>query len=173
MRKILMICGLFAVLGCHQNYEEGAHPPPIPPQTAQVPPNHPPVQNEATPPVSTGEAVISGTISVAEELVGRLPKQAIMYIIARPSPTGGPPLAIQRMSVPSFPFEYALTQTDAGMMPGQEVNLTDLDALYITVKIDQDGKVGPAEPGDMEGTCVSNPVVPGTHDAHVIIDKVY
>ena len=69
--------------------------------------------------------------------------------------------------------DNALTQADAGMMPGQEVDMNGLDALYISVKIDQDGMVGPAQPGDMEGAYASNPVAPGSLNVDIVIDKVY
>lgn len=179
MQKRFLSMFFLLLVGCHQNYEEGAHPPPIPPQQpAQMPANHPPPASPQTgmqsqTPQSSGDVIIAGTISLDPKLADQLPERAILYIIARPAPTGGPPLAIKRLSLPEFPFEYSLTNADAGMMPGQEVNLGELDALYISVKIDLDGKVGPAEPGDMEGVCAGNPVMPGTMDAHVIIDKVF
>jgi hypothetical protein len=171
---LIAICAL----GCHQNYEEGSRPAPIPPQ--QLPADHPfvPVDQTSKPapksaePLIPGQAVVAGTISVDPSLVARLPKEATLYIIARPAPVG-PPLAIKRIPLPALPYAYALTQADAGMMPGQDVDLRSLDALYLSVKIDLDGKVGPAQPGDMEGAFVSNPVFPGRLDADIIISKVH
>jgi hypothetical protein len=162
---------VLCALGCHQNYEEGSHPQPIPPQPVQMPANHPaPTSEQSNKPV--GEVVIGGTIRIEPSLVSRLPKQAVLYLIARPAPSG-PPIAIKRMPLPTFPYAYTLTQADTGMMPGQEVDLKSLDALYLAVKIDQDGKVGPAQAGDMEGVFESNPVAPGTLNADIIIDKVH
>ena len=169
MKRILCLF-VFCVLGCHQNYQEGAHPQPIPPQPAQMPANHPPTSAPADLPA--GEVIVAGRIQIDPSLVERLPKEAILYIMARPAPVG-PPLAIKRIPIPSFPYSYSITQADAGMMPGQEVDLKDLDALYLSAKIDQDGKVGPAEAGDMEGTYVSNPVMPGNTDVNIVINKVH
>ena len=157
--------------GCSQNYEEGANPPPVPPAQAQMPANHPPVDTQAERPA--GPAVVSGTISIAPDLAGRVPDVGVLYVIARPAPTGGPPLAIIRVPVPEFPFDYQLTQADAGMMPGQGVDLSELDALYLVAKLDQDGSVGPPQPGDMEGACPQNPIVPGTSGADIMIDVLH
>ena len=170
MLKRSVYFAALCILGCHQNYEEGSHPPPIPPQKNQTPASEAPL-TKAPQRESTGEAVISGTIGIDPSLVDRLPKGAVLYIMAKPAPVG-PPLAIQRMPVPEFPFTYTITQDDAGMMPGQEVDLMGLDALYISVKIDQDGLVGPAQPGDMEGSAAANPVAPGSKNIDIVIDRV-
>ena len=169
MKRILCLFVL-CTLGCHQNYQEGANPAPIPPQQAQMPANHPPTSAPAD--KAVGEAIITGEIQIDPSIVDRLPKEAILYIMARPAPVG-PPLAIQRIPIPAFPYSYTITQADAGMMPGQEVDLKTLDALYLSAKIDQDGKVGPAEAGDMEGVYVSNPAMPGSKDVNILIDKVH
>ena len=170
LKQIICLVGLLA-LGCHQNYEEGAHPDPISPPQAQLPANHSPTEaSQGNKPA--GEVVVSGTLSIEGSLLARLPKTATLYIIGRPAPVG-PPLAIKRIPLPTFPYSYALTQADAGMMPGQEVDMNGLDALYISVKIDQDGMVGPAQPGDMEGAYASNPVAPGSLNVDIVIDKVY
>jgi cytochrome c-type biogenesis protein CcmH len=173
LKRILYLF-VFCALGCHQNYQEGANPAPIPPQQAQMPAGHPPAS--ATPvssaEKSAGEVIVMGTIQIDPSVADRLPKEAILYIMARPAPVG-PPLAIKRLSIPEFPYSYTITQADAGMMPGQEVDLKSLDALYLSAKIDQDGKVGPAEAGDMEGTYDANPVMPGNKDVNIIINKVH
>lgn len=171
MKRILCLI-VFCALGCHQNYKEGAHPQPIPPQPAQMPANHPPATASAPAEQPAGEAIISGSIQIDPSIVDRLPKEAILYIMARPAPVG-PPLAIKRIPIPSFPHAYTITQADAGMMPGQEVDLESLDALYLSAKIDQDGKVGPAQAGDMEGAYGSNPVMPGSKDVNIVINKVH
>lgn len=170
LKLLCCLLGLLAI-GCHQNYEEGAHPQPNPPPQAQMPANHPPVEAKARN-EADGEAVLSGTISIDASLVNRLPSAATLYIMARPAPAG-PPLAIKRIPIPNFPYSYSFTQADAGMMPGQEVDLKGLDALYVSVKIDQDGMVGPPQPGDMEGVYASNPVAPGNHNVDIVINQVY
>ena len=149
--------------------KKGAHPPPIPPpQQAAMPANHPPTAQQKP----SGEAIVAGKIHLAPDIAAALPKQAVLYIMARPAPSG-PPIAVKRLPLPSFPFAYQITQEDAGMMPGQDIDLKTLDALYLSVKIDQDGKVGPAQAGDMEGVSADNPIVPGNQKADILIDKVH
>ena len=115
----------------------------------------------------------SGTIRIAPELADRVPSKGVLYIVARPAPSGGPPLAIQRLEIPKFPFEYQLMQSDSGMLMGADLNVDELDALYIVAKIDLDGSVGAAQPGDMEGLCAMNPVTPGTTAADIVIDVLH
>ena len=116
-------------LGCSQHYEEGAHPSPKPPQPAPMPTGHPPVQNQA----SSGEAVVSGTIQLGVDIQSRLVKNAALFIIARPAPVGGPPLAVKRLDVPSFPYKYTLKQSDAMMAQG--LDWSEIDALYLSCAI--------------------------------------
>ena len=136
-----------------------------------MPASHPPV-SEANAGSPSGALMASGTIHIAPELVDSVPAQGVLYIIARPTPSGGPPLAIQRLDIPKFPFEYRLVQSDSGMM-GSELNLDELEGLYVVVKIDQAGSVGAPQPGDMEGACAQNPVTPGAVGADIVIDVLH
>lgn len=175
MRR-LMCCWfvLLVGIGCGQHYEEGAHPPPVPPPQTQLPDGHPPLQAQGMPANTTdqnpvGQAVFSGTIRIDGDIA--VQKQATLFIIARPAPTGGPPLMVKRMPVPDFPFKYSLMETD-GMTPGQKVDLEGIEALYIVARIDIDGNAGPLQPGDMEGACIQNPVAVGAQDADIAIKTV-
>ena len=154
-------------LGCSQHYEEGAHPSPKPPQPAPMPTGHPPVQNQA----SSGEAVVSGTIQLGVDIQSRLVKNAALFIIARPAPVGGPPLAVKRLDVPSFPYKYTLKQSDAMMAQG--LDWSEIDALYLSAKIDADGSIGGSKTGDLEGVHVANPVQPGAVGVDIVIDTVH
>lgn len=154
----------------------GTLPPGHPPlesesgTSAQLPPGHPPLEQASG--QTAVQAAFSGTIRIADHLKDRLPAQATLFIIARPAPTGGPPLAVKRLPMPAFPFAYSLTEMD-GMMPGQPVDFSEAGALYLTARIDLDGSVGAPQPGDMEGAAVQNPVPVGSQDADIVIDRIY
>ncbi len=147
MRRSVVCVSLWLMfVSCSQHYEEGAHPP------DQV-----------------SKAVVSGTIRLADGFDERMGRGAVLFIIARPAPVGGPPLAVKRLDVPAFPYSYTLTQNDAMI----DVDWEDVDALYMSAKIDADGRVGGAKTGDMEGIYAQNPVAPGAVEVDILIDKVH
>jgi len=157
-----LLC-VWLLIACGQHYEEGAHPPPKPPpQTAAGRP----LQVD-----QKEEAIVSGTIQLAGGLHDRIGKNAALFIIARPAPVGGPPLAVKRLDVPSFPFDYTLSKTDA--MMGQGIDWNEIDALYLSAKIDADGSIGGAKTGDMDGVYAQNPVQPGAAGIDIVIDTVH
>lgn len=163
VRSLLLLCvGL--MFACSQHYEEGAHPPPkSPPQTQASAAGQQVEQNE--------EAIVSGTIQLAEGLRDRIGKDAALFIVARPAPSGGSPLAVKRLDIPSFPFVYTLSKRDA--MMGQDFDWNEVDALYLSAKIDADGSIGGAAIGDMDGVCAQNPVEPGATGVDIVIDTVH
>ncbi len=160
MRKSILLCVLIWLMSCSQHYEEGAHPPPKPP----------PVQAAADKegPQASG-AVVSGTIRLADGLGERIGSNAVLFVIARPAPVGGPPLAVKRLDISDFPYSYTLTRGDAMI----EIDWSEIDALYVSAKIDADGRVGGSKTGDMEGIYSQNPVAPGAVDVDILIDTVH
>ena len=160
MRKSILLCVLMWLMSCSQHYEEGAHPPPKPP----------PVQaTEDKERLQTSGAVVSGTIRLANGLDERIGSNAVLFVIARPAPVGGPPLAVKRLDISDFPLSYTLTQGDAMI----EINWSEIDALYVSAKIDADGRVGGSKAGDMEGIYPKNPVAPGAVEVDILIDTVH
>ena len=162
MRRFVVCSLIFVLMSCSQHYEEGAHPPPKPPPVSESPPPKPPSESAATP-------VVSGTIRLAEGFDARIERDAALFIIARPAPVGGPPLAVKRLDIPAFPHAYTLTQSDAMI----EVRWDEIDALYVSAKVDADGRVGGAKTGDLEGIHAHNPVAPGAVDVDILIDRVH
>ena len=166
-----LVAGLLTALlaGCGQHYEEGTHPAPKP-----LPAPH---GGGVKPSAAEGEpgdpgATISGILRVPESLAQSVPSGATLYIIGRQGSSTGPPYAIQRLPLPPFPYRYTLTPADAGTMMGQTTSTGALPALHVVAKIDQDGLVG-AQPGDMEGSCPSNPLAPGETAGDIVIDQVH
>lgn len=159
--------------GCSQHYEEGAHPPPkAPPQKVALPEGHPTVGGEGAGEAASG-GTVRGTIRVASELAGRVPQNAYLYIIARERADGGPPYALKRIRAPRFPYTYTLTQADVGKMFGDGIVLAEIPEMYLVAKIDQDGLVGPPQPGDMEGACANNPLAAGAQNGDIVIDRIF
>lgn len=158
---------IVALMSCSQHYEEGSHPPPKPPPISEA--GDSPAGDSPPKPVAESAAVVSGTIRLAEGFDERVGRDAALFIIARPAPVGGPPLAVKRLAIPAFPHAYTLTQNDAMIA----VNWDEIDALYVSAKIDADGQVGGAKTGDLEGIHAHNPVAPGAVDVDILIDKVH
>jgi cytochrome c-type biogenesis protein CcmH len=118
------------------------------------------------------EKSVSGTITIAPDLAGRIPAGATLFIMARERVQGGPPYAVHRIPVPAFPFQYSLSQADVLPMFGEGLQFADIDEMYLVVRVDQDGRVGQPDPGDMEGA-TKRTVKPGQKGVDIVIDKVY
>lgn len=89
---------------------------------------------------------ISGTITVGEEYANSIPKNAKLFVIARyKGVEAGPPLAVQRHSLVSFPFTYSIGPAHV-MLEGNKFE----GDISIKARIDQDGNAK-SSPGDIEG----------------------
>lgn len=166
-----VLAGLLVLCACDQHYREGAHPPPKP-RKPTLPEGHPPVAASRGPSDAPDGKTVRGTIRIKPELQSQIPGRAYLYIIARERPDGGPPYALKRMRMPTFPYEYTLTQSDVARMFGDGIVLAEIPEMYIVAKIDRDGFVG-MQPGDMEGACVKNPIAAGEQQADILIERVH
>ena len=100
-----------------------------------------------TPLRSAADSVYAeGTISIQRELASKAANTAALFIIAR-SFEGGPPIAVQRHALPSFPFRFSLTVKDS--MLGNEFFK---GPVRIIARLDSDGSAGPPQKGDLEGS---------------------
>ncbi|MSS72043.1 MAG: hypothetical protein EXS64_11205 [Candidatus Latescibacteria bacterium] len=192
MKHVLRLCSsvLLAGLACSQNFEKGDVNPPT--QQAARPANPhaavaPQAASKGMTPMSertyggaqasaaspaAGEKSVSGTITLAPELAARIPAGATLFVMARERVQGGPPYAVQRLPVPGFPFHYSLSQADILPMFGEGLQFADIDEMYILVRVDQDGRAGQPDPGDLEGA-TKTVVKPGQKGVDIVIDKVY
>ena len=104
--------------------------------------------------------IIAGTISVDPGLADKVNPSATLFIIARQADVPfGPPLAVQRIQGPEFPFSYTLSGEDV-MRPGTPFQ----GNVKVKAKLDGDGSVG-TQPGDLEGEYGKNPAMVGQTDA--------
>jgi len=110
-------------------------------------------------------ATISGLISVSPELQSKLQPTDVLFVIARKDV--GPPLAVKKISNPTFPAAYALSASDV-MFPGTPFQ----GEVRVIARVDRDGAAGPAQPGDLEGAAVKVPARVGDRDVDVVINQV-
>jgi hypothetical protein len=107
---------------------------------------------------------ISGTITVDASHANSIPKNARLFIIARPEGVeGGPPLAVKRHSLVEFPFNYNIGPQDV-MLEGNQFE----GAITIKARLDQDGNAK-ATAGDIEGQRLSQA---GDKQADIVLDKM-
>ena len=108
--------------------------------------------------------IIAGTISVDPGLADKVNPSATLFIVARQADVPfGPPLAVQKIQSPEFPFAYTLSGEDV-MRPGTPFQ----GKITVKATLDRDGKVG-AEPGDLEGQYGKNPATVGQDEAVDVI----
>lgn len=103
---------------------------------------------------------IAGTISVHPRLADKVNPSATLFIVARQADVPfGPPLAVQKIQSPEFPFSYTLSGEDV-MRPGTPFQ----GKVTVKARLDRDGKVG-TEPGDLAGAYGKNPATVGQEEA--------
>ncbi|MBI2346885.1 MAG: hypothetical protein HYV03_08455 [Deltaproteobacteria bacterium] len=113
---------------------------------------------------------ISGAITIDQTMAKEIKPNAVLFITARtamPDGKPGPVLAAKRVAPVIFPLKFMLGASDV-MMGGPFQG-----KVFITARIKQGGTAGPAEPGDLEGSYVKNPVAVGTANVDLVIDKRY
>jgi len=107
---------------------------------------------------------ISGTITVDEEYANSIPKNARLFVIARyKGVDAGPPLAVQRHNLVSFPFTYSIGPAHV-MLEGNKFE----GDITIKVRIDQDGNAK-TSPGDIEGSRLASA---GDKGVDIVLDKM-
>ena len=165
MRLMSMLSVLLVAIACSKGSGGDQPSPPVGGSGAVAGPISP-----MTPPPPAGVAgeTISGTITVAPSLAGRLASGDVIYIIARDADRPGPPLAVQQVLNAQFPLHYTLSSADL-MMQGANFQ----GKVNIVVRLDRDGAAGPPQPGDMEGVFAGNPATVGDQKVDIIINKMF
>jgi cytochrome c-type biogenesis protein CcmH len=125
------------------------------------------VEQQAThPPANTGR--LSGTILLDSSVKDRRARDDTLFIIVRRAMGGeGPPMAVKKISSPSFPLKFSIGAEDA-MIPGMPFG----GKMAITVRLDKDGNPSTKSPGDLVGVYKKNPVEVGQSDLQLTIDRV-
>ncbi|MBK6684352.1 MAG: zinc ribbon domain-containing protein [Deltaproteobacteria bacterium] len=109
---------------------------------------------------------ISGKIVVADGLNGA--GSGTMFVILRNQgmPNKGPPLAVKKVIVSSFPAEFTLGPGDL-MMQGMPFS----GPFDIYVRLDGDGDPMTKAPGDLVNALPKSGVAPGATNVEVVLDQ--
>lgn len=107
-------------------------------------------------------STITGEVRLGQ---GRPPAGATLFVIARAAGSrGGPPLAVLRVSEPSFPFAFELSQANV-MIP----SLRFEGEMDVTARLDVDGNAMTRDPRDLEGRSPSARR-PGDADVLIVLE---
>jgi cytochrome c-type biogenesis protein CcmH len=121
---------------------------------------------EGAPPTPAGEhhRRIAGTVSLADGARSSAPVAGTLFVIARRGM--GPPLAVKRITAPTFPVSFALGPEDV-MMQGTEF----AGEVTLIARLKRDGRAGAASRGDLEGAA-PQPVAVGTMNVRIALEAV-
>ena len=112
----------------------------------------------------TGDAM-RGTVLLAPELTGKVPPQAVLFLIARTG-AGGPPTAVKRIASPVFPLDFELGPDDRMIQ-----SLPWTGPFQIQARVDADGNATTREAGDLAST-PTGPHAPGAAGIEVKLDEL-
>jgi tetratricopeptide (TPR) repeat protein len=129
------------------------------PASGQLPPGHPPIDGAPTPAATPAPApavadarAVTVTLDLDPSAQG---KRGVLYVMAR-NPAGGPPYAVKRMMVATFPTTFTFGQADS--MMGQPLP----DTFRLEARLDSDGDAATKLPTDpkaiQEGVAVGSSV---------------
>jgi hypothetical protein len=142
--------------------------PPLPPYSAEAAgvPGAAALAPPSMAAAGTGIAV-SGEVSLAPALRAKAVAGATLFIVAKSVDSPGPPVAVFRGSVGSWPFKFKLDDSQS-MMPGR--NLSSAGRVTIEARISQGGQPMPSA-GDLRGS--SGAINPADHPPlKIVIDQV-
>lgn len=117
----------------------------------------------APPSQAVGAAMVAGTVTLAPELVGKVPKAATLFVFARNTDGSRIPLAMAKVSQATLPYVFKL---DDSMSMAPNVRLSSAKSVVIGARLSVSGDALP-KPGDFEG--FSAPVAVGARDVSVKI----
>ncbi len=120
----------------------------------------------AATPAAGASATISGRVSLADDLVGKAPPDAVVFIFARPVEGSRMPVAILRRHVRDLPLDFTL---DDSMSMVRDVRLSQAGLVIIGARVSKRGDVMPAA-GDMQG--MSAPIRVGASGVKLEISEV-
>lgn len=101
--------------------------------------------------VATAEFDIPVTITIADDLAGVIPDQAVLFVYIRPAGGVGMPLAVKRIAPRGFPLSLHFSDADL-LRPG--MSLQDFERLDISARISMSG-IANAATGDYQTALVT------------------
>ncbi len=125
-----------------------------------------PVESRPPSRAATGGASVSGSVTLAAELVGKIPVDATLFVFARAVDGSRIPLAMTRINAAKLPFAFKL---DDSMSMAPNVKLSSAQTVVIGARLSRSGEAL-AKSGDVEG--FSAPVAVGATGVPVTIGSV-
>jgi cytochrome c-type biogenesis protein CcmH len=127
-----------------------------------------PLKEPARPvaPPGAASAVVSGRLTLADDLLAKATPDETVFIFARPVTGSRMPVAILRRHVRDLPLDFSLDDT-MSMVP--DARLSTVPAVIVGARISKRGDVAP-QPGDMQGLTAPLPV--GTRGIKLEIGEV-
>ncbi len=120
-------------------------------------------------PAASGDASISGTITVDAALKDKVGKTPLLMIMASTSADPNKPAVIvKRAAEATFPYDYKLTLEDITL-----VGTKFEGKMYVSARIDPAGMVGAPGPGTLAGVHPGNPVAVGSSKIDIVINSAY
>ncbi|MFI4866906.1 MAG: tetratricopeptide repeat protein, partial [Steroidobacterales bacterium] len=108
---------------------------------------------------ATSGIALTGEVTLADALSGKVAKGATLFIVAKSVDAPGIPVAVYRGMVGAWPVNFTLDDSQA-MMPGR--NLSSAGRVTVEARISRSGQAMPSS-GDLSGT--SGIIVPATRQA--------
>jgi cytochrome c-type biogenesis protein CcmH len=116
--------------------------------------------------LAPASAVVSGRITLADDLQSKVPPDATVFVFARPVDGSRMPVAVLRRKASDLPLQFSLDDSMA-MVP--DARLSRVSTVVIGARISRRGDIAP-QSGDMQG--LSAPVSVGTRGIKVEISEV-
>ena len=160
--RLILLCFLLGLFACDRRVE------PFVPADQEPEPTLRPVRipglNSPTPSGGAmavpGGPSIRGSLSLAEG--ARPPQGGVIFVIAR-SGSGGPPLAVKRLPLGSFPMGFEIGPGDV-MLKGRPFE----GPITLSARVDEDGDPMSRGPRDLAGTA-PDPLEPGARDVEIVL----
>ncbi len=121
----------------------------------------------SVPTSTTAGPTVNGEVSLATLLGAKAAAGATLFIVAKSVDAPGPPVAVIRSTVGTWPVKFSLDDSQS-MVPGR--NISSATRIKVEARISQSGQALPSA-GDLQGS--SEIIRPGDHPViKIVIDKV-
>ena len=114
---------------------------------------------------ASGSERITGSVSIAAALKGKIDPTDTVFILARATQGPKMPLAILRKQVKDLPMNFSL---DDSMAMAPQMKLSAFDQVVVIARISKSGNAM-SQPGDWQG--MSAPIKPGAKNLKITIDS--
>jgi len=114
---------------------------------------------------ASGSERITGSVSIAAALKGKIDPTDTVFILARATQGPKMPLAILRKQVKDLPLNFSL---DDSMAMAPQMKLSAFDQVVVIARISKSGNAM-SQPGDWQG--MSAPIKPGAKNLKITIDS--